>query len=256
MSNRLLVRGFIATTKAWVGPGNPPGTGWIRDPKSGLYVRRSRNKNMIVLAGLSMLAKSIQYGHADAGKTIRYLEVGSGLTTPAKSDTALVTAVERLEIDSWDNTDIASDPVVMIASVLFDTDEGNGNLAECGLFVNDSGAPMFSRGLFGIGSISGATQADPVVITCVAHGLTSGDMVYIEGVAGMTELNGNAYYIDKLTDDTFALYSDAALSTSVDGSGFGAYSEGSPDADYWKKVIPKTTSETLTVTYSLTFPVE
>jgi len=211
---------------------------------------------MIVLAGLSMMAKSIQYGNVSAGKTIRYLEVGTGFTLPSKTDVALVAAVERLQIDSWDNTDIASDPVVMIASTAFATTEGNGNLMEAGLFQESTGAPMYSRGLFGYGQISNATQADPVVITSTEHGLIDGDRVYIENVVGMTELNDNSYYVDMLTADTFALYSDAALSTSVDGTGFGAYSEASPDADTWKKIITKTSSETMTVTYSLTFPAD
>jgi hypothetical protein len=68
----------------------------------------------------------------------------------------------------------------------------------------------------------------------------------------MTELNNAAFYVNSLTDDTFSLYTDPGLTTSVDGTGYGAYtSDGT-----WKKVVPKTTSETLTVTYSLTFPAE
>jgi hypothetical protein len=252
IKDRVPVIGRISTTLARAT--NPHLPGWTLE--AGLWVRRSKSKNMVVLAGLSMMAKSIQYGNAAAGKTIRYLEVGSGLAVPTKSDTSLQAAIERKAIDSWDNTNIASDPVVMIASVLFTTTQAVGSLMECGLFQESSGAPMFSRGLFGYGSISNATQADPVVITSTAHGLVDGDKVYIEGVSGMTELNGNAYFVNRLTDDTFALYTDAALSSSVNGTGYGAYSEASPDTDTWKKIIPKTSAETLTVTYSLTFPAD
>jgi len=252
MNDKLKVIGMICTKLARREDPHLPG--WARD--NGLWIRRGESKNTIVLTGLSMMAKSIQYGNADQGKTIRYLAVGAGYTQPDKADVALVNSVERLEIDSWDNSNIAADPVVMIASVLFNTTEGNGNLMECGLFQNSSGAPMFSRGLFGFGSISNATQDNPVVITSALHGLSDGDMVFIEGVSGMTELNNNAYYVDKLTDNTFALYSDAALSSSVNGAGYGAYSEASPDVDTWKKVIPKTSAETLTITYSLTFPAD
>lgn len=133
--------------------------------------------------------------------------------------------MRELEIDSWDNARIAADPVVMVASCLFGTSEGNGNLTECGLFVNSSGAAMFSRGLFGYGAISNATQANPVVITGTAHGLSDGDRVFVEGVGGMTEINDTAFYVDKLTDDTFALYSDSSLATPVDGTAFGAHHE-------------------------------
>jgi len=73
-------------------------------------------------------------------------------------------------------------------------------------------------------SISGATQANPVVVTtATAHSFTNGANITITDVVGMTELNGNNYYADVLTSTTFALYSDAGLTTSVDGTAFTAY---------------------------------
>lgn len=235
---------------------SPVGAGWRLDRRSGLWVRETHSKNMVVLAGLSMMAKSIQYGNADAGATIRYMAVGTGYTAPAKANTALVAEVERLAIDSWDNTNIAADPVVMIASKLFLTTEANGALMECGLFKAAAGAPMFCRGLFGYGLITNATQDNPVVIESLGHGLSDGDKVLIEGVEGMTELNDNAYFVNQLTSSTFSLYTDAALSAPVDGSGFTPYTDASPNTATWKTIIPKTSAETLTVTYGLTFPAD
>ena len=76
-------------------------------------------------------------------------------------------------------------------------------------------------------AISGATAANPVVITTsAAHGFTEGIPVTISDVAGMTQLNGNEYYMDILTSDTFALYTDALLSVTLDGSAFSAYTSG------------------------------
>ena len=44
-------------------------------------------------------------------------------------------------------------------------------------------------------SISGATVANPVVITTSsAHGLADSDLVSISGVVGMTEINAQTYY--------------------------------------------------------------
>lgn len=235
-------------------PRNPKG--WVRDPKTGLYLKIGFSRNMIVLAGLSAAMKWMQYGHASAGGTVRYMEVGTGNTIPSKSDTALVAAVERVAIASWDNDDIDSDPPTMIAHYLFDTDEGNGALMECGLFQNASGAPMYCRGLFGIGEISGATKADPCVITAPSHGLSSEDKILIQNVAGMTELNDNSYYVDVLSVDTLGLYTDADLTSSVDSSAYGTYTEASPDIDTWKKVIPKSTSETLTIDYTIIHPAD
>tara|TARA_R110002020_G_scaffold195098_2_gene396084 strand:- start:2335 stop:4221 length:1887 start_codon:yes stop_codon:yes gene_type:complete len=87
------------------------------------------------------------------------------------------------------------------------------------------------------GVISAATQANPVrITTATAHNLTSGDKIIIDNVVGMTELNapaGSAYpaagvlyaKIDATSPETqFTLYTDAAMSTSLDGTGFTAYS--------------------------------
>jgi hypothetical protein len=68
----------------------------------------------------------------------------------------------------------------------------------------------------------------------------------------MTELNDNAYYVDVLTGSTLGLYSDSDLSASVDTQGYGAYTSGGTI----KTIIPKSSSETLTVNYSLEFPAD
>jgi Flp pilus assembly protein TadG len=41
-------------------------------------------------------------------------------------------------------------------------------------------------------SITGATRANPVVVTAANHGFNNGDKVYITGVKGMTQINNNA----------------------------------------------------------------
>ena len=76
-------------------------------------------------------------------------------------------------------------------------------------------------------SISGATGANPVVIqTSANHGLADGELINITGVVGMTQLNNNVYYIDVLTPNTFALYTDSGLTASVNGTTYTAYSSG------------------------------
>ena len=71
-------------------------------------------------------------------------------------------------------------------------------------------------------TITGASVADPVVITAVAHGYATGDEVTISGVVGMTELNGNTYLITVLTADTFEITDIDGV--NIDGTGFTAYS--------------------------------
>ena len=73
-------------------------------------------------------------------------------------------------------------------------------------------------------SISNITQASPgVVTTTTDHNLSENQGITITDVLGMTEVNGNKYYADVITTNTFALYSDPSLSTPVDTSAFTAY---------------------------------
>lgn len=73
-------------------------------------------------------------------------------------------------------------------------------------------------------NITGATAADPCVVTAVAHGLTTGDLVWITDVAGMTEINNRFFRAVVLTVDTFELEEESG--THVDSSAFTAYVSG------------------------------
>lgn len=68
--------------------------------------------------------------------------------------------------------------------------------------------------------ITGATQADPVVITAAAHGYTTGQKVRIQSMtAGMTQINEREFAVTVLTADTFSLDGE-------DGTGHSAYTSG------------------------------
>ena len=54
-------------------------------------------------------------------------------------------------------------------------------------------------------TITGATVADPVVVTATGHGLSNGNAVRITQVKGMTELNGGSYLVADKTTNTIAL---------------------------------------------------
>jgi hypothetical protein len=66
---------------------------------------------------------------------------------------------------------------------------------------------------------SGATQANPVVVSAAGHPFSNGDTVRIYGVEGMTALNDSTYTVANATTDTFEL-------AGVDGTGFAAYTGG------------------------------
>jgi len=75
-------------------------------------------------------------------------------------------------------------------------------------------------------TISGATKANPVVVTCNAHGFSNGDKIDILEVAGMTQLNGLRYRIANVTANTFELQSDDDTPVNIDGTSFSTYTSG------------------------------
>jgi hypothetical protein len=76
--------------------------------------------------------------------------------------------------------------------------------------------------------ITGATAANPVVITSVAHGYASTDIINIEAdsVVGMTQLNGLNFNITRLTADTYSLQTFADGTVNVNGTAYTAYTSG------------------------------
>jgi len=111
---------------------------------------------------------------------------------------------------------------------------GNGRLFSPGEVVNVTGGSSYNFKVSvtaadltdaATKTITGATQANPVVITSNGHGLNNGNKIVISGVVGMTQLNTNTYYVQNATTNTFSLSSNAdpTATTNVDGSGFTAY---------------------------------
>ncbi|MBT5781203.1 MAG: hypothetical protein HOI02_17475 [Rhodospirillaceae bacterium] len=85
-------------------------------------------------------------------------------------------------------------------------------------------------------NISGATQANPVVISATAHGYSNGDWVYISGVVGMTRLNNRFFKVANQTANTFEITD--VDGTNIDGTGFAAYSSGGTAAKVYEVVSP------------------
>lgn len=81
-----------------------------------------------------------------------------------------------------------------------------------GLVASGSGSAAFAES----GNLSGATNANPIVVTTTAnHGVTTGQPVVISGVGGNTAANGSfvATYV-------------SATTFSVPATGNGAYTSG------------------------------
>jgi hypothetical protein len=79
----------------------------------------------------------------------------------------------------------------------------------------------------GSATITGATRADPVVVTMSGgHNFTEGQNITIANVVGMTDINGS-HSVKNATATTFELFEVATASNStpepLDGTGFTAY---------------------------------
>jgi len=74
-------------------------------------------------------------------------------------------------------------------------------------------------------TVSGITAANPPVVTVGSTStMTTGDVVRIHGVVGMTEVNNNDYKATVINSTTFSLQNMDG--ENVDGTGFTSYSSG------------------------------
>lgn len=82
-------------------------------------------------------------------------------------------------------------------------------------------------------TITGATKANPCVITAASHGYSDGDRVKIETVGGMTEINDRYFTINVLTTSTFELVGENSTSYTTYTSGGTATKVPASTFDYW-----------------------
>jgi hypothetical protein len=93
------------------------------------------------------------------------------------------------------------------------------------MVLHASGWDVFANNL--ISTVTGATNANPAIITTSQnHGLKEGWQVTLTGVGGMTQLNGNTYYIGRVNATSFRLYTDKGLTTSVNSTAYGTFTTG------------------------------
>jgi len=73
-------------------------------------------------------------------------------------------------------------------------------------------------------TVTGATTANPCVITCTGHGFQNNDQVRLADLGDMTQLNGGTYRITVLSVNTFSLQDLGG--NNINSSGFAAYTSG------------------------------
>lgn len=95
----------------------------------------------------------------------------------------------------------------------------------------NNGSPVLETAI----AITAATKANPCVLS-VANTFAVGDWVYVTGVVGMTQLNGNYYKISARTGGTITL---ADLNgVAIDSTGYGTYTSGGTAARVYTLTSP------------------
>lgn len=95
-----------------------------------------------------------------------------------------------------------------------------------GAFVTESGT---------VATITGATKANPCVITA-ANSFANGDWVYISGVSGMTQLNGQTYVVAGVSGGAFSLHD--VFGNNINSTAFGTYVSGGTAARIYTLATP------------------
>ena len=95
-------------------------------------------------------------------------------------------------------------------------------------FKKDLVTALLQQDLYQEKTVSSISIASPAVVgTTTAHGLVDKNQVTFVVTGGMTQINGQTAYIKKLTDQTFELFQDEALTTPFSTlAGYSAFTTG------------------------------
>tara|TARA_Y100001963_G_scaffold98288_1_gene135208 strand:+ start:4643 stop:6643 length:2001 start_codon:yes stop_codon:yes gene_type:complete len=97
-------------------------------------------------------------------------------------------------------------------------------------------------------TISGATQANPGVITATSHGYSNGDHVIISSVVGMTELNGKTFKVANKTTNTFEIQD--VDGNNVNTTGYTAYGSAGVANKIYEIASPYSTADLPTIKFA------
>ena len=128
--------------------------------------------------------------------------------------------------DAWTLTDIVFQPQQTFPTGLAAAANTTGSESESYVVtaVNRDNAEESLRATATAKTISGATAANPCVVTATAHGFLDGDTIHISGVVGMVQLNGERFRVNNKTTNTIEL--QALDKTNINSTGYTAYASG------------------------------
>lgn len=170
----------------------------------------------------------------------RWLSVGNNATVLTGSQTGFLWNEGTIEIDGYPSGEGFVFNKILRTGTTYPfryTVVGNDNTGKAAIWYSeDTLFPVVASGTYWEETtvvtpitITNITQSViAVVTTSNSHNLSDGQRIIISGVSGMTEVNGNTYYVKAsgYIVNTFALYIDEDLENPVDSRTYTAYVSG------------------------------
>jgi hypothetical protein len=159
-----------------------------------------------------------------------------------------VQELTRTDHDAWTLTEASFGPELDDPTNVVVTVDGTPGAVVDRYRVTATNSETGEESLAGINStskaITGATQANPVVITSASHGFIAGDEVELDTfVDGMTELNGRRFTVANPNAGDYQLEGE-------DGTGHSAYSSGGQATSTWTEVTTSAVTKDNTITWN------
>lgn len=108
----------------------------VRVVRNGVVIQEVKKKNLVVDAGLTLLANRISDATPDSGCLVNYIAVGTGTNAPASNNTTLQTENARKAVASRTN----SGAIAAISTVFNAGEVPASTLKEVGLFIDGTGS--------------------------------------------------------------------------------------------------------------------
>lgn len=153
----------------------------------------------------------------------------------------------RTDHDIWTLTEIAFLPTLPDPTTLVVTVNTSGSETERYLVTaidNETGEESLPGvNTTGAETITGATQANPVRLTVTATNFINGDELEVDGIVGMTELNGRRFTVTNKQTNTVDLLGE-------NGTGHTAYSSAGTAAPTWVEITNGNTTPDNTISWA------
>jgi hypothetical protein len=186
--------------------GNAPSICWVGTNAANVVSVLRGSVGIAYFEGEEATVATLSQSYIDSVDSDAAVQVGDG-----------VTLGDFVKVGGTALVDCGADSVVNSGGVL--TLRGEGDVA---YLATRQEATTYSEttGTLGTyGTVTGATKADPCVITSTAHGLSTGDRIRIASVGGMVELNDADYTVEVVDANSFSL-------VGIDSSAFTTWTSG------------------------------